>query len=349
MRRMNPGGIVQRVTVHQSVNQQQELWRDAAHSLIGRSGNDKFEDTGGPKEDGATDPQISVPDQVKSNPNTVALLSPTSHVGEKREDDHDIIIAVMGPTGVGKTSFIQSLTASYQTDRAHHDLSSGTQSVETETITLPGVGRIVLVDTPGFDDSNRSDAVVLTIIAEWLTTTYRNGRLLNGLIYLHRISDIRFDAGTSSTLNLTRKIYGGTGFQRLALVTTMWSDIHKDAIAAAGLKEDELMKNAWATFLQRKDRALVARYDCTTRDSGQTTAQLVVSGLLQQAMAHDEIKTQMEEEVGVLHRTGPHGKIVLQLQKEIVDKNIALPRTTAGRAAFTLTETAKYYLKQATS
>ena len=30
---------------------------------------------------------------------------------------------------------------------------------------------IVLVDTPGFDDTNRTDKEILTLIASWLTET----------------------------------------------------------------------------------------------------------------------------------------------------------------------------------
>lgn len=45
--------------------------------------------------------------------------------------------------------------------------------VQVTRIKHPKYGdRIVLVDTPGFDDTTRSDMEILEIIGKWLTNTY---------------------------------------------------------------------------------------------------------------------------------------------------------------------------------
>lgn len=155
---------------------------------------------------------------------------------------------------------------------------------------------------------------------------YREKRFLNGLIYLHRITDIRFDSGASTTLGIFRKIYGNSGYEKLALVTTMWNDVEDVNKPTYEAKEEELKNNIWGTFLHRRDQALVARYNCTTSELGQKTAQQTVADLL--------------------HHTIKDSTIKLQLQKELVEDRVALPRTAAGRATFTLTETARYYLRQ---
>jgi GTPase Era involved in 16S rRNA processing len=50
-----------------------------------------------------------------------------------------------------------------------------TQAVRAVRIDIPGwKEKLVLVDTPGFDDTNRSNVDVLTMIAEWLNETYGN-------------------------------------------------------------------------------------------------------------------------------------------------------------------------------
>ena len=54
-------------------------------------------------------------------------------------------------------------------------LESFTTDVQAVRISHPSTGQsIVFVDTPGFDDSNKSDTEVLRMIAQWLEKTYAN-------------------------------------------------------------------------------------------------------------------------------------------------------------------------------
>ena len=53
-------------------------------------------------------------------------------------------------------------------------VESCTQEVEAFVCVHPGGSerKIVLIDTPGFDDSGRTDYEILKIITEWLVKTY---------------------------------------------------------------------------------------------------------------------------------------------------------------------------------
>ena len=48
-----------------------------------------------------------------------------------------------------------------------HDLESCTAEVS-----MVRIDDVVLVDTPGFDDTNKTDREILIMIADWLTNTY---------------------------------------------------------------------------------------------------------------------------------------------------------------------------------
>jgi predicted GTPase len=48
----------------------------------------------------------------------------------------------------------------------------GTQDIE-KVDCIVGGQNVTLVDTPGFDDSKRSDTEILSLIAQWLQTSYR--------------------------------------------------------------------------------------------------------------------------------------------------------------------------------
>ncbi|KAF9032998.1 hypothetical protein BJ165DRAFT_1534878 [Panaeolus papilionaceus] len=272
---------------------------------------------------------VSVPKSDETKNKEVEVPSPPAFMQTKNKGDRDILIAVMGSTGVGKTTFIRSLTTTFDENCGHHGLDAGTKDVKAYEIDLPDLeDHLVLVDTPGFDDPTRPNWEVLEEIAKWMEETYKKGRLLNGLIYLHRITDIRFDSGASSTLSIFRKLYGGKGYQRLALVTTMWNDVQENRWNEFETKETELKTIAWGSFLQRqaKEAALVSRFNSSSNLTAKDSALKVVTDLLKQSIDSEELRT--------------------QLQIELVDEKKTLPRTEAGRAAFTLAETAKYYLRQ---
>lgn len=75
--------------------------------------------------------------------------------------ENDIVIALMGMTGSGKSSIISLCTN--QDIKIGHELVSCTQDVETYVFRRPTLrfGRVYLVDTPGFDDTNRKDTEIL--------------------------------------------------------------------------------------------------------------------------------------------------------------------------------------------
>lgn len=84
---------------------------------------------------------------------------------------------------------------------------------------------MVLIDTPGFDDSRKSQADVLKDIADFLEQTYEKGRKLSGIIYMHRISDFRVGGIARENFRLFTKICGKDSMKNVSIVTTMWEDV----------------------------------------------------------------------------------------------------------------------------
>jgi hypothetical protein len=58
--------------------------------------------------------------------------------------------------------------------RSGHSLESYTQGISVVKISFPErtAFDICFVDTPGFDDTNRSDVEIFGMISEWLNNTY---------------------------------------------------------------------------------------------------------------------------------------------------------------------------------
>ncbi|KAH9436696.1 hypothetical protein MCOR02_000365 [Pyricularia oryzae] len=142
----------------------------------------------------------------------------------------DIFIAVMGVTGCGKSSLI-SLCCKRPV-RIGHDLQACTAVVDVYPFELSPTQTVFLIDTPGFDDTNRSDSDVLREIASWLTNSFRNKILLHGIIYLHRISDPRMQGSARKNLMMFKKLCGDDALKKVILATTMWDIVPTETAEA---------------------------------------------------------------------------------------------------------------------
>lgn len=135
----------------------------------------------------------------------------------------EIMIAVMGPTGTGKSSFINLLSGANL--KISDELESCTTTVQAaDPFELDG-HRVTLIDTPGFDDSTLRDTDVLAMIAAHLSLTYKHGKLLAGVIYIHRILDNRVGGISSRNFKMFRNLCGDTSLKNVAIVTNMWGTI----------------------------------------------------------------------------------------------------------------------------
>ncbi|KAL0948455.1 hypothetical protein HGRIS_011028 [Hohenbuehelia grisea] len=158
----------------------------------------------------------------------------------------DIVIALMGPTGAGKSTFIDVATRQNGTT-VGHGLTSCTSSIRSVKYTSETGQTVILVDTPGFDDTTKSDTEILNLLAEWLKKTYRKHVRLTGIIYLHRITDNRM-AGTSlKNLHMFGELCGCEAAHGVVLATTMWGRLKTPEVGQR--RQEELMKTFWKPMI----------------------------------------------------------------------------------------------------
>jgi predicted GTPase len=79
------------------------------------------------------------------------------------------IIGVFGTTGTGKTSLIQTISG--HTLKVGHGLRSCTSAIQEVHCEVDGYPT-TLVDTPGFNDTERSETEILILMAEWLEESH---------------------------------------------------------------------------------------------------------------------------------------------------------------------------------
>lgn len=135
----------------------------------------------------------------------------------------------------------------------------GTENVE-EVACKVGDRYVILVDTPGFNDSTRSDTEILGVLADWMQESYSDNLLLSGIIYLHCISDTRMTDTSIQNLRMFRKLCGDKNLQHVILATTKWG-ITPEGDA---LRREEELKSAngfWAPMIA--GRSLIRRFENT--------------------------------------------------------------------------------------
>jgi len=183
----------------------------------------------------------------------------------------DVHVLIIGPTGAGKSTFINT-AAGKTVASVDHGLQSCTPEIQRFIVPHPGdpSRRIIFVDTPGFDDTYVDDAEILRRISIWLTRSYHDGMKISGIIYLHEISQTRFETSRKD-LYMLIKTYGEDVLKNVILATTKWGNIE----AAAGRRrEQQLCDTYWKKMLAQGSR--VARFT-DTHESAWAIVSIILS------------------------------------------------------------------------
>jgi hypothetical protein len=155
---------------------------------------------------------------------------------------------------------------------------------------------LLLVDTPGFDNASKPDILVLGDLLKLVRETTADGVSLSGILYLHRITDIRMGGSAAKNLQLLRELCGKTFLSRLTLVTTMW-DLVRESVGAR--RERDLMANFWKDLID--NGAHHRRYDGTK--SGEHGALQVIEMYLSDTSQQTETASIQQQAAWPLRET----------------------------------------------
>lgn len=182
--------------------------------------------------------------------------------------------------------------------RSRHRRSTSLQGTQQCSLVPVEIGnsKVLLIDTPGFDDTTRTDSEILTEIARILSAQYQLGVQLKGVIYIHRITDIRYARSSVKTFEVFKKMCGEKSLKNVLLITSRWAEVEP---GLGSQRERQLKDKFWAYMLERGSNMSRFHGD---RDSA--------VALVSQLLAKDTT--------------------VLELQKELVDDQKRLDETSAG-------------------
>ncbi|PUU74167.1 hypothetical protein B9Z19DRAFT_906561, partial [Tuber borchii] len=125
--------------------------------------------------------------------------------------------------GAGKSYFIREVTGNQEV-KVSGGLYSSTSKVQPYSFEYLGE-KITLIDTPGFNDTNKPDTEILKEIADWTSKTYKKNQLLSGIIYLHPITHTRMEGSAMKNLRMFQRLCGQEVLENVLLTTTQWSKV----------------------------------------------------------------------------------------------------------------------------
>lgn len=156
-----------------------------------------------------------------------------------------------------------------------------------------------MVDTPGFDDTRRTDSQILLEVALWLNAAHISHIKLTGIVYLHRIGYTRVGGSGIKNLRMFKKLCGNDSLSSVILATTMWNESNREA---GRLREEQLKKESilWKPLIDQGSRVF-------RQDNDHISGEAIIRYLI--------------------NRKRP---VTLDIQHEMVDKKMTLDQTAAG-------------------
>lgn len=206
----------------------------------------------------------------------------------------------MGVTGSGKSTFISHLTD--RPVQIGHTLESCTIDATVHTIEYGLEQNLHLIDTPGFNDTSRSDSDLLKEIAFILGALRKAEVSVAGIIYLHRISEPRIAGSTLRSMRIFEALCGSHCFPYVVLVSTMWESLGSEDYAIAVDREKTLAEKDQFWGRMVNGGAIVKRHEgdaSSARDILSCAASMWRS-------------------------------VVMDIQRELIDEDKALDETSAG-------------------
>ena len=164
---------------------------------------------------------------------------------------------------------------------------------------------IYLIDTPGFDDTDRTDTETLEDLAHFLGATYLKDIKLAGIIYLHSIADNRIKGSNLKNFTLFQQLCGTDSLSNVVLATTMWDTRSSPALKTQALEWEDELRNTpefWGDMIDMDSKMM-------RQDDGYQSAIKIIDYIL------------------ALRKKST----ILTIQREIIDDEKPLYQTNAGR------------------
>ncbi|KAF9038008.1 hypothetical protein BJ165DRAFT_1597079 [Panaeolus papilionaceus] len=198
-----------------------------------------------------------------NGPLSVETIAP----GERLEENHLLAFVLIGPTGAGKSSFVESIVPDQNLLISKDTLESVTQNVVCYRIKNLSYGKdfsYVLLDTPGFLDPELSESRIIRMITDALDNLRKSAAIVVVIIlYFQPITDIRISRSKEDSVNLLRAFSESFKASNIDVITSMWNTLATTAqIEDANIRFESLRDRIFNN--SEKLNIKVSKFDRTT-------------------------------------------------------------------------------------
>lgn len=127
------------------------------------------------------------------------------------------------------------------------DLTADAGTAEVKLYPIPDT-KVFLMDTPGFDDTNFSDAKILESISKALVDAFYDRVVIQGALYIHPVTEAKMRGSGRKNLNMFNKVLGERGMAHCRLVTSKWS-LQPEDVSNARVRELCERREFWKLLL----------------------------------------------------------------------------------------------------
>ncbi|KAF9047955.1 hypothetical protein BJ165DRAFT_1583387 [Panaeolus papilionaceus] len=168
------------------------------------------------------------------------------------------LIILMGPTGSGKSAFIEALSEGPSLAISKDQLEGYTQDVTAYqlnnvfhlSVVTQNPYPIWIVDTPGFLDRKISVMEIITKFNKW-QKMHKYEDLAHGCSLCHPNHGQEIHWKPSTGNGHVRALAGMNTAGQITVVTTMWDTIHReDAIREANIRFESLQNGPWMDLIE---------------------------------------------------------------------------------------------------
>ncbi|KAF9031033.1 P-loop containing nucleoside triphosphate hydrolase protein [Panaeolus papilionaceus] len=173
------------------------------------------------------------------------------------------IVLLLGPTGSGKSSFIEMLAPKGSLQISSHLLEGCTQAISVYIVknvtSVPYNGeKIVIVDVPGFGDTKISEMSIVVMIKNFM----RDMEIKNigRILYFTPINVVRLPGSQRRMLKTFQDMTGIETVGNIMIVTTMWDQLSgESSMQRAERNFEQLQDVVWKDYIQ--NGCLIVRFD----------------------------------------------------------------------------------------
>ncbi|KAF9039774.1 hypothetical protein BJ165DRAFT_1530808 [Panaeolus papilionaceus] len=171
-------------------------------------------------------------------------------VSNFRTDLYFFVFVLLGPTGSGKSSFIEAVASDPSLGLSSNKLEGFTQCVSIyriiNAVMLSGYP-IYLVDVPGFADSKISAMGIVSMLKDMIQTKHLDGFRI---LYHTPINNPRFPGSQRQVLQTFEALTGPKAAGNITVISTMWDSIwNENTRRRAEGNFSQLRKDIWKDYI----------------------------------------------------------------------------------------------------